>query len=220
MSRKFSSLSDEQLLMHLQRGRREALDELIRRYEHELYGYLRRYTGDDELAQDVFQNTFLHVYLKIEQYEPGRAARPWLYAIATHQAVDALRRRQRQRDRTAPLLADGEQGDMPFVAWEPAARESDDPLDCLARSEQQALVRSAVAGLPEFLRQVVLLVYFQGLKYHEAAEVLGIPVGTIKSRLHNALKRLMDICSDKDATLGLPPKDHACDIVLPRLARR
>ncbi len=206
--------------MHLQRGRREALDELIRRYEHELYGYLRRYTGDDELAQDVFQNTFLHVYLKIDQYESGRAARPWLYAIATHQAVDALRRRQRQRDRTTPLLTDGEQRDESSILWEPAARESDDPLDSLARSEQQALVRSAVAGLPEFLRQVVLLVYFQGLKYHEAAEVLGIPVGTIKSRLHNALKRLMDVCSDKESAERLQQNDHTCHVVLPALARR
>ena len=62
-----------------------------------MYGYLRRYLGDGDLAEDVFQNTFLQVYLKSGQYETGRAVRPWLYAIATNQAIDALRRQGRHQ---------------------------------------------------------------------------------------------------------------------------
>src|SRR5207247_5170835 len=90
-----TNCSDEELLARFRRGQREAFGVLVRRYERELYGYLRRYLGDGNLADDVFQNTFLQLYTKIGTYEPGRPVRPWLYTIATHQAIDALRRNGR-----------------------------------------------------------------------------------------------------------------------------
>ncbi len=195
-----SAPSDEELLLRLQRGEPAALDLLVRRYERELFGYLCRYLNDDELAEDVFQNTFLQVFLKIEQYEAGRAARPWLYAIATHQAIDALRRLQRRRDRAGLWEERTGDDESAVCGWDlVAAEEMDGPLDLLERAEQRALVRQAVASLPPLLRSVVLLVYFQGLKYHEAAEVLDIPVGTVKSRLHAALKKLLQTCSALEA---------------------
>src|SRR5437762_11180622 len=89
--------SDEELLSSFRRGQREAFGVLVRRYEGELYGYLRRYLGDANLADDVFQNTFLQLFTKIGKYEPGRPVRPWLYTIATHQAIDALRRNGRHQ---------------------------------------------------------------------------------------------------------------------------
>src|SRR5262245_59914999 len=89
--------SDEELLERFRRGHGEAFGVLVRRYERELYGYLRRYVGDASLAEDVFQNTFLQVYVKSGQYEPGRPVRPWLYTIATHQAIDAMRRNSRHQ---------------------------------------------------------------------------------------------------------------------------
>src|SRR5439155_20147229 len=97
--------SDEDLLTRLRNGQRDVFGPLVRKYERELFGYLRRYLGDDDLADDVFQNTFVQVFLKIQQYEPGRPARPWLYAIATNQAIDALRRKNRRADRRADAAA-------------------------------------------------------------------------------------------------------------------
>src|ERR1051325_9895657 len=85
----------EDPLALFRQGTREAFGALVRRYEGELYGYLRRYLGDGDLADDVFQNTFLQLYTKIHQYELGRPVRPWLYTIATNQAIDALRRQNR-----------------------------------------------------------------------------------------------------------------------------
>ena len=84
-------------MARFQAGETQAFDVLVRRYERELYGYLRRYLGDGSLAEDVFQNTFLQLYLKSSQYETGRPVRPWLYTIATHQAIDALRRNGRHQ---------------------------------------------------------------------------------------------------------------------------
>src|SRR5580658_4052276 len=79
------------------KGQTEAFGILVRRYERELYGYLRRYLGDANLADDVFQNTFLQLYVKSHHYEAGRPVRPWLYTIATNQAIDALRRNSRHQ---------------------------------------------------------------------------------------------------------------------------
>src|SRR5579859_1421428 len=104
--------SDEDLLARFRRGQREAFAALVRRYERELYGYLRRYLGDGNLADDVFQNTFLQLYTKIGHYEAGRPVRPWLYTIATHQAIDALRRQGRHQavslDQNREELPNGE----------------------------------------------------------------------------------------------------------------
>src|SRR5437868_15265498 len=89
-------LSDEELMgRYREDARAELFTELVHRYERELYRYLARYLGDPSLADDVFQNTFLQVHLKRGLYENGRPVRPWLYAIATHQAVDMLRKQGR-----------------------------------------------------------------------------------------------------------------------------
>ncbi len=185
--------TDESLLLRLQAGDNAGMEVLVRRYERELYGYLRRYLGDADLAADVFQNTFVQVWVKIDQYQPGRAARPWLYAIATNQAIDALRRRARRKDTRADTGADGDPADgrvrtlsdlLPDPTLGPGERAE--------QTEERAQVRAAVDRLPEGLRQVVILAYFQNLKYQEVADALDIPLGTVKSRLHAALHKLAD----------------------------
>lgn len=184
--------SDEEMLNRLRAGERDLFGPLVRRYERELYGYLRRYVGDDDLAEDVFQNTFVQVFLKIQQFEPGRAARPWIYAIATNQAIDALRRRNRRADQRADSLAVPDEDGEPRPFFELLPSPEVNPTERVESNEERQRVRAAVDRLPELLRQVVMLAYFQGLKYRDAAEVLGIPVGTVKSRLHAAVSKLAE----------------------------
>ena len=185
-----AAMSDEELLLTYRRtGNRELFSALVQRYERELYSYLRRYLGDAEMAEDAFQAAFLQVHLKCKHYEPGRAVRPWLYTIATNQAIDAQRRNRRHRmvslDRAGAAEGDevGKLLDL-LVSDEPS------PTAQLTAMERQAWLAQAVKSLPNGLRDVVQLVYFQEMKYREAAEVLGIPVGTVKSRLHAAVARL------------------------------
>jgi RNA polymerase sigma-70 factor, ECF subfamily len=185
-----AAMSDEELLLTYRRtGDRELFSALVQRYERELYSYLRRYLGDAEMAEDAFQAAFLQVHLKCKHYEPGRAVRPWLYTIATNQAIDAQRRNRRHRmvslDRAGAAEGDevGKLLDL-LVSAEPS------PTAQLTAMERQAWLAQAVKSLPDGLRDVVQLVYFQEMKYREAAEVLGIPVGTVKSRLHAAVARL------------------------------
>jgi RNA polymerase sigma-70 factor (ECF subfamily) len=178
------------------RGQKEAFGVLVRRYERELYGYLRRYLGDGSLAEDVFQNTFLQLYLKSGQYEAGRPVRPWLYTIATHQAIDALRRNARHQVLSLEQRRDDKpDGELPNLLDTLESR-GPAPLDNLSARERKERVRASVERLPDFLREVVLLAYYQGLKYREIAEVLGIPVGTVKSRLHAALLKLQEAWSE------------------------
>jgi RNA polymerase sigma-70 factor (ECF subfamily) len=187
-----TTYSDEELLARFCRGQSEAFGTLVRRYERELYGYLRRYLGDSDLAEDVFQNTFLQLYLKSNQYETGRPVRPWLYTIATHQAIDALRRNGRHQalslDQSQQELPDGEVRSL----LELLEARGPGPLEEAQSAENRERVRASVDRLPEFLRQVVILAYYQGLKYREIAEILDIPVGTVKSRLHAALVKLQE----------------------------
>ena len=186
--------SDEALLLrYRQMGGRDDFAQIIHRYERELYNYLRRYLGDAEMAQDVFQTTFLQIHLKCGQFEAGRRFRPWLYTIATNQAIDAQRRNRRHRmvslDRAGAGREDDELGALVdlLVSGEP------NPLTELDRQERRMAVREGVDELPDSLRAVVVLVYYQGMKYREAADVLDIPVGTVKSRLHTAVQKLHEI---------------------------
>lgn len=184
--------SDEELIREYQAtGSSSAFEELVRRYERELFNYLCQYLRDPEMAEDAFQATFLQVHRKCHQFDAGRRFRPWLYAVATNQAIDAQRRSRRHRlvsldQRSVLHSADHELGALVDIV----EGEELDPEERLELSERKEDVQQAMEQLPEPLRQVILLVYYQGLKYREAAEVLNIPVGTVKSRLHAAIRKL------------------------------
>lgn len=184
-------LSDEALLLRYRDSRdREAFAELVHRYERELYSYLRRYLGNAEMAEDAFQRTFLQVHLKGDQFDEDRRFRPWLYTVATHQAIDLQRRNKRHR--LVSLDGSGRSSDDENLGSLLDLLESreEDPVTTAEVEERRRWVRRTVDELPETLRAAVALVYYQGLKYREAAEVLDIPVGTVKSRLHTALLKL------------------------------
>jgi len=186
----WSEQTDEQLVLgYAAQGERGAFDELVRRYERELYSYLRRFLGDAAAAEDAFQATFLQVHLKCDRFESDRKVRPWLYTIATNQAIDLQRRGKRHRmislDRR-DAAADDDAGTLANLL---ESREAA-PTAGLESDERQNWIRGAVADLPEQLRAAVNLIYYQGLKYREAADVLKVPVGTVKSRLHTAVLKL------------------------------
>ncbi|GBD36660.1 ECF RNA polymerase sigma factor SigW [bacterium HR36] len=189
-------------MAQLQKGCKEALGELLRRYERELYSYLRRFTGDATLAEDIFQNTFLHVLERAEQYQPGRPVRPWLYAIATNLAIDALRRGARRQAASLERTADFGRYEGTGSLLQSLRGPGKEPLESLEEKERARLVQEALLQLPEPMRAVVLLAYFRGLKYREIAEILGIPVGTVKSRLHVALRRLHDFLQERIQSPG------------------
>jgi RNA polymerase sigma-70 factor (ECF subfamily) len=183
-------LSDEQLLHKYRESEDSAVfTELVSRYQRELYNYLRRFLGDGVLAEDVFQTTFLQVHVKRDLFESGRKFRPWLYTIATNQAIDAQRRNRRHRRLSLDQTHRSSGEELPALMEVVAAGEAT-PAEEAETGERAEWVREAVDKLPDPLQHAVRLVYFRGMKYRDAAKVMSVPVGTVKSRLHSAIQRL------------------------------
>lgn len=169
--------SDEQLAQGVQAGARDDLAALVTRHHSPLLGFLYRLTGGDRpLAEDLVQEVFLRVLRSIGQYHPARPFKPWLYAVAVNAARDHYKRAETRRTEALPPDYD--------APGEPS------PLAAVTAAETWAQVAAAVRALPEPQREVLLLRYSEDLSLAEIAEVLAIPVGTVKSRLSVALGRL------------------------------
>jgi RNA polymerase sigma-70 factor (ECF subfamily) len=192
-----SDVSDESLIaQYRESGDRGLFETLMRRYEREIYSYLRRYIGGAEMAEDAFQGTFLQVHLKCHQFDPSRRFRPWLYAIATNQAIDVQRRNKRHRMISLDRASGSEKDDRGSSWSEKLVGDSPDPHSAASEQENSRWIHQSVDSLGESMQQVIQLVYYQGLKYREAADALGIPVGTVKSRLHAVVQRLGTVWED------------------------
>lgn len=194
--------TDEELFGRFQAaGDREAFAVLVHRYERPLYGFLRRYLRDADLAEDVFQATFLRVYTKADRFEDGRRFRPWLYAVARNQAIDAARRR---KGREWVSLDTQRSDDLPGLIGTIASGERSVD-ERLGDAESCQWVRDAATRLTRPHGRVVELVYGRGLKYREAAALLGIPVNTVKSRLHAAVQKLRQLWqAERGGLCGIP----------------
>ena len=182
-------LSDEELFQRFRAdGDVRAYETLIHRYEQSLFGYLHRYLGSVELAEDVFQATFLLVYTKSDHFEAGRMFRPWLFTIATHKAIDAQRRERRHRHVGHGVHGSAVCEEGSLLDAVPSAGRS--PAEEVGDREEWRRMREAVRTLSGVQQRAVQLIYEQGMAYREAAVVMGVPVGTVKSRLHSALLKL------------------------------
>jgi RNA polymerase sigma-70 factor (ECF subfamily) len=183
-------LTDEELLLEYRlAGSSRVFETLVKRYERELYNYLRRFLGNQAWAEDAFQATFLQVHLKCHLYDDSRKVRPWLYSVATNQAIDIQRRNRRHKlvslDRPNRVQHDEFGSLLDLLSSNEAG-----PGEGIELLERRNWVRKAVEELPEQFESAVRLVYFRGMRYRDAAKELGVPVGTVKSRLHSAVKRL------------------------------
>ena len=187
-----TELADEQLVEAYLRERQEKHFEiLMRRYERELFTFLRRFLGNAQHAEDVFQGTFLSVHLRIEQFEPGKRFRPWLYAIASNKAIDFMRRNKRHQMASLDSTVQHAESDEAMVSR--LSGQGPSPDEQAIRSETNAKVREAVGQLSESTQQLIQLAFYQGLKYADIAEILDIPVGTVKSRVFTAMRKLNEI---------------------------
>jgi RNA polymerase sigma-70 factor (ECF subfamily) len=198
-------ISDEQLFDFYRRGEDSALRQLIERHQEELLRFLYRLMGDRAGAQDAFQEAFLQVHLSADSFDSSRKFRPWLFTIAANKARDMLRKRGRRPmlDLSAPVASrsgggseDG--GGTTYIDL----LEVDIPAPDAAMDDQErdTQVQRVLAEMPLPLREILLLAYFQRLSYAQIAEDLGIPLGTVKSRLHAAVaafgKKWMALVAD------------------------
>lgn len=163
-------------------GDRQALTDLIARYQHRLYRFLARLVQDPATAEDLFQQTWLRVMQKIAKYNARCTFDTWLFSVAHNLAIDHLRR---QRGWGLDVLDDT--GTTPGKRLVSGGA---DPFEELLDSECGALLAAAVGALPAIHREVISLRFEEEMKLEQIAEIAGVPLSTVKSRLRRALESL------------------------------
>lgn len=158
---------------------------IIDRYRDDLLRFLIRFMGNRQAAEDVFQETFLQIHLSAGTFDVSRRFKPWLFTIAANKGRDLHRKNNRRSTLELSAEVGGKDGGPSFVDL--MEIETTQPLDAMQSREREQRVQAAVRELPEHYREIVLLAYFQKMTYAQLAEVLGIPLGTVKSRLHSAV---------------------------------
>jgi RNA polymerase sigma-70 factor (ECF subfamily) len=183
--------TDEELLADYREGNSGSFAALVGRYQRELFHFLVRFLGDRAAAEDIFQETFLQVHQSADQFDLQRRFRPWLFTIAANKARDLMRSQARRP--TNPLQANISGGDDESGQFIDLM-ESADPMpgEAMEREELQKVVQTTVEGMPEHLREILLLSYFHQFPYKEISDILNIPLGTVKSRLHAAVAYFAD----------------------------
>lgn len=181
--------SDEQMMWRVQTAADAgAFAELMRRWQVPVQRLCARMTGDLHRAEDLCQDAFVRVFAHRAEFDGGSRFSTWLWRIALNLCHDEMRRRQR-RGEVGFEPESGPGGSDSPTPEEPVAR-CGTPAESLEALERAEAVRKAVSALPEHYRSVVILRHYEGLRFSEIAEVLGIPEGTAKSRMAEALSIL------------------------------
>ena len=169
----------------LRRGDLDALSALITRYQNRLYRFLLRLVHDKTEAEDLFQQTWVHVAEKIRHFDPSRNFDAWLFTVARNLAIDHLRR-VRPASLDQPVSEDESQGTAVdrLVANDPA------PLERVLANERATRLGTALDELPIVYREVMTLRFEEEMKIEEIAQVLSIPLSTVKSRLRRSLEQM------------------------------
>ncbi len=188
MNANLKKLSDAELLTRYTAGDEDAFRELVNRYRNSLYAFLRQFLNRQDLVEDVFQETFLQLFSSRASFDTSRPLRPWLFTIAANKAKDALRKWQRTSAVQIGTMADSQELSFDDMLNTVTA-DNTMPYEELQRNETAARVARIVEEMPENLREILVLAYFQRFSYKQMAEILGIPIGTVKSRLHTAVGR-------------------------------
>lgn len=181
--------ADSALVRGLKCGSQRSFEQLLERYQNPIYAFVYRLLDDPSEAPDVTQEVFLKVFRKIRDFREDSSLKTWIYRIAVHEASNRRRWFARRRLGETPLGAHaGAEGRQ----WESLPSPAETPFDSTQRREVRAALESGLRGLDERLRQAVVLRDIEGLGYNEIAAMLGIPPGTVKSRIlrgREALKR-------------------------------
>ena len=187
MKQEYNKPTDAELLGRYANGDESAFSEIVNRYKNGLYAFLRRFINQQALVDDVFQETFIQLFNSMDSFDTSRPLRPWLFTIAANKAKDALRKGQRIAEVSIGTMANDE---MSFNdVLNTLTSDNQMSYEQLINDETAGKVREIIANMPENLREILILSYFHKFSYKQMTEILSIPIGTVKSRLHSAVAR-------------------------------
>ncbi|MGC9316438.1 MAG: RNA polymerase sigma factor [Armatimonadota bacterium] len=188
-------LSDEELMLLARDGDAEAFCELARRHHQWVERFLYHMTWDREAAEDGAQEVLVRVWLARDRYEPTAAFTTFLFACARNW----WRNHRDRGSRRPPVISlQGQVGQEARALLRELIARDDVPEQELLRGYERFRIRRAIDGLPEGQRTVFVLSHFEGLAHAQIAELLGIPVGTVKSRMHHAYLKLRQTLTEED----------------------
>ena len=179
-------LTDNQLLERYLDGDENAFQELTSRYKNSLYSFLRLFLYRDDYIEDIFQETFLQFFTSLDLFDMSRPLCPWLFMIAANKAKDAIRKLQQIHDIPFTMITDSQEVSFEDFFNSITCDDSTAPVK-LEESEYALLVREVISVMPINYREILLLAYYNKFSYQEMADMLNIPLGTVKSRLHSAI---------------------------------
>jgi RNA polymerase sigma-70 factor, ECF subfamily len=174
-------LSDTQIIERTLGGEPEAFNVLVRRWERQIYGLTLRMLGRDEEAKDATQETFLSAYRNLSKFRGEAKFSSWIYRIALNICNTKLRSRPR-----AVISIEEEREETGFEI----AADTEDLSNNIQQEQVARHVRRALQGLPAEMRQVIIMKEYEGLKFSEIADILGIPISTVKTRMYTGLSEL------------------------------
>ncbi|HTG50655.1 MAG TPA: sigma-70 family RNA polymerase sigma factor [Gemmatimonadales bacterium] len=185
----WARLTDQEVVLLARGGREAAYRELVRRYERPVFALLYRMVRDRELAEDLAQETFVKALNAIDSYRPEFKFSSWIFKIANNAAIDHLRRRELDT-----LSLDGSPHAetpeaMQATALQIGARQ-ESPLDAVEAKELGGAIEAAIGRLRPEYRSCILLRHVEGRAYEEIAEILDLPLGTVKTYIHRARNEL------------------------------
>jgi RNA polymerase sigma-70 factor, ECF subfamily len=183
----FQAAAEAALVEELKSGSDEAFAYILGRYRNPMYALVARILGNDSDAADVVQNVFIKIFRGMPQFHAESSLKTWIYRIAVRESLNH-RRGWFRRHFHEPFSIDEDHS--PPVAALVETPHADSPYEKLETAERQRLVQAALDGLPRPYRTVLLLREMEELSYEEIAEVLGVPEGTVKSRLMRARELL------------------------------
>jgi RNA polymerase sigma-70 factor (ECF subfamily) len=174
-----SAIADCELVARAIRGREDGFNELVRRYQRPIAAYVYRMVGDYDSALDLTQEVFIKVYSSLERYRPEFKFSTWIYKIAHNASVDHLRR-SASREQAIISEVDGEERELTVMSRKLSPEQE------YAVEERRAEIERVVRQLPSVYRELIILRHQHDLSYDEIAEVMSLPLGTVKNRLFRA----------------------------------
>lgn len=189
------SWNDEYLMEQLNAGREDALAELVRRYQQDVFRFSLHYLKNVEVAKEMTQETFLRVFAARDRFDVSRRFKPWMLCIARNLCLNEIKRKKTVQMKTLEEYASSsreENGDV-------LQSSADGPSELLMGEERRQMLERALEGLPPDAREIVKLRFFERMQARDIAEIIDSTEGAVRTRLHRILRQLRDVCApDRD----------------------
>lgn len=185
------SWNDEYLMEQLNAGREDALAELVRRYQQDVFRFSLHYLKNVEVAKEMTQETFLRVYAARDRFDVSRRFKPWMLCIARNLCLNEIKRKKTVQMETLEEYASSAREDNGDVLQSSA----DGPSELLMGEERRRVLERALEALPPDAREIVKLRFFERMQARDIAEIIDSTEGAVRTRLHRILRQLRDVCA-------------------------